>query len=91
MTIVFNHGYPPKAGILRVRGIAGAYVADKFGQLYLNDDIEAVKFAEKHHLRYWVYGELTPEEQKTGIYRINHFVRYQLYNEIEKMTDRDSY
>lgn len=89
MTIIFNHGYPPKSSVLYFRGIAGGLVSDRFGQLYFENDEETVKFAEKHKLRYWVFGQLTPEEERTGSYRINHFERYLRHKEIEEMADRE--
>ncbi len=82
MTIVFNRGYIPRAGIIN------GLIADKFGQLYFLNDREGIQFAQKHKLRYWVFGELTEEEERTGSYRINHFERYEQYNR-QKMTDRE--
>lgn len=79
--IVFNYGYIPKTGIIKLKGVMGGWVTNKFGACIVDNTEANRKLIEASHLQYWIPPEeLTPEELQ-----LNHWERYRRHKETEEM------
>lgn len=81
--IVFNFGYLPKTGIIKLKGVTGGWVTNKFGACVVDNTKANRKLIEASHLQYWV----PPEELSAEELQLNHWYRYKQQKEIEEMSE----